>query len=246
LDGEQSSTKLVYCWSLLCTATQGTHKFIARSVLAGRWKIPEAETLLGKVPMPQLEGRALLLYQQVWSPEFYSMWTNAVKGPKYLDNFENVSTFTHLPYHDMESVFWVIYWSLLRAVPTKSKDFEEGVEHSAFQEAFKIITTHGSGMSDLRGALSGSPWGDHLHSALRSLGPMLTTMWTYVSREWGLFYNKDGTTRQDHAHEAVLCLLLREIVRLENEGPLPIKMAIRHPQRSGGLEKHMKRQTMSQ
>ena len=180
--------------------------------------------------MPQLDGQALELYQQAWGSEFYSMWTDAVKGPQFIRDVEDEPVFTHLPYHDMESVFWVIYWSLLRAVPTESKDFEEGMEYPTFQGAFKIITTHGAGMSDLRDLLSHSPWADHLHSGLQSLGPMLERMWAYVGREWGLFYNEDGSTRQDHAHEAVLRLLLREIVRLEDEDPLPIKMAIRHPQ----------------
>ncbi|KAB5587915.1 hypothetical protein CTheo_8642 [Ceratobasidium theobromae] len=92
------------------TTRTGTPKFIARSVSSG-------EVLIGSTPknlMPKLEGRALELYEFMDETQ-HGQFNRAIDDAPLLDEESLNLQSRHQLYHDAESVFWVIAWTLARS-----------------------------------------------------------------------------------------------------------------------------------
>jgi hypothetical protein len=185
-----------------------------------------------KKPMPQLHGNALELYERTWSEEYYVGWDDAVKGPEIIiraKHFQNPPAFRHMPYHDVESFFWVLFWTLIRSAPSGASDLE--IDDSDFVDAYTMISKHqvGSTMDCRQHWDINEQETSGLHTGLHSIGSILVNMWDYVNIEWIASQHDGAEPPQDHAHEAMIRILLQEIVRLEESDPVAIKIGCRTP-----------------
>ncbi|EUC61139.1 kinase domain protein, putative [Rhizoctonia solani AG-3 Rhs1AP] len=129
--------------------------------------------------------------------------------------------FSHRLFHDAESTFWVIAWTLARSIGEGSELKEK--PHAHFRRFYHIIDRHLPSPGDLDsclgiGALSGRYWESVMHPDLAMLAPMLGNMFTYIWPKWT--YRPELNPK--HAHEALMRPLLAEIICIKNDGTDPI------------------------
>ncbi|KAG8739140.1 hypothetical protein FRC10_006110 [Ceratobasidium sp. 414] len=197
------------------TERTGTPKFIARSVSYGELLSGEYYSS-APLAMPKLEGRSLELYKSKNEAE-YTKYTEMVQQRPYDDAAPPKVEHKHQLFHDAESTFWVTAWVLARSAPTDyKKETKWPVNLGTFIQGME---THQPGVNystDTRGeALHGlTGWKDVLHSSLASVAPMLHQMHRYVRPEWQYRPELDV----EHVHEALMRLLVTEIVRIEDSG----------------------------
>ena len=185
--------------------------------------------------MPQLHDSALEFYKRAWSEEYYVSWEDAIKGPEIIikaERFQNPPAFRHMPYHDVESFFWVLFWTLIRSAPSGVSDLE--IDDEDFVETYEMISKHqlGNSTDHRRHWDINEQRTSGLHTGLHSVRPMLANMWDYVNAEWITSHHDGAEPPQDHAHEAMIRILLQEIVRLEESDPVAIKIGCRTPRRT--------------
>ncbi|KIJ27542.1 hypothetical protein M422DRAFT_784867 [Sphaerobolus stellatus SS14] len=134
------------------------------------------------------------------------------------------STVQHQPYHDIESILWVIMWFLIRACPLgASEDLEY---NQRFESATSVMLNHRIGSDNFIGGrptllrLRGVEWRGVLHSKCASLIGMLKGMCMFMSMRWSRY----PPMPRHYAHEAFKRLLLKEIVRMTMANdPIPIE-----------------------
>ncbi|KAG8739141.1 hypothetical protein FRC10_006111 [Ceratobasidium sp. 414] len=193
----------------------GTPKFIARSVSCGELLSSE-DFGSDRLAMPKLEGRSLELYKSKAETE-YTKYTEMVQQRPYDNATPPEVEHKHQLFHDAESTFWVIAWVLARSAPTDyKKETQWPVKLGAFVRAME---THEPGVNystDSRAeAVHGlKGWKDVLHPSLASVATMLHQMRRYVRPEWQYRPELDV----EHVHEALMRLLVTEIVRIEDSG----------------------------
>ncbi|EUC53862.1 kinase domain protein, partial [Rhizoctonia solani AG-3 Rhs1AP] len=122
--------------------------------------------------------------------EELGVYTGFVHSTEYQINnldpdTESDKRFAHRLFHDAESTFWVIAWTLA-SYDSRSKLCERSEEY----------------------------WESVLHPDLKALSGMLTKMFSYIRPEWA--YRPE--LHPEHVHEALMRLLLTEIVRIEDSG----------------------------
>ncbi|CUA78442.1 Apoptotic protease-activating factor 1 [Rhizoctonia solani] len=185
-----------------------TPKFIARSVSKGRLL---HLTSSGVVTMPRLTRESLQLYTAGDDSE-YEEYNRSVDDGFPHDPDE--AQFAHQLFHDAESTFWVIAWFLARAAPKAyQKETQWNPEFRRFVNGMKSHHPT-SDNPDPRWAFFPVPeyWKEILHPELASMAPMLSAMHKYILPEWG--YRPE--LNAEHAHEALMRLLLVEIVRIRD------------------------------
>ncbi|KAG9099495.1 hypothetical protein FRC06_005209 [Ceratobasidium sp. 370] len=191
----------------------GTPKFIARSVSLGE-PLSSHTHPTDRLTMPILEGRALELYKPSNEAE-YTKYTDAVQNHAGIDVTSGIEH-KHQLFHDAESTFWVVAWTLARSAPTGYE--EEKQWPPALHRFVMAMEMHQPGplvLDGRDGAVQGlSAWEGVLHPSLASVAPMLTRMHRYIYPEWQYRPELDV----EHVHEALMRLLLTEIVRLEDSG----------------------------
>jgi hypothetical protein len=207
--------------------TQGTPKFIARSVAAGKLlEYPQYRT--ADATMPELHGRALDLYQsQSQAGNQYQTYIESVKGGTDPQETEAEKLpFSHKLFHDAESTFWVIAWTLARSAGQgyETEAFQKDDMYSIFIQAMMDhFTTPYDPRMSLRSSVSF--WQEVLHGDLEGLAPMLSHMHRYIFPEWAYRDELDA----EHVHEALMRLLLAEIVRIEDSNAdIPLKYVCRN------------------
>ncbi|KAF8686353.1 other FunK1 protein kinase [Rhizoctonia solani] len=202
----------------------GTPKFMARSVSRGE---PLAfRKHRGELSqMPKLQGRALEVYQLVHGMQYEEF--NQSLDKSCCPTSDPGIKFTHQLFHDAESTFWIIAWNLARSVgPNYQPEKEWTSELSTFISA---LGSHypSRDLPDPRIALDPSLkcWSRILHSDLANIASMLSQMHEYIEPEWAY---RDGLSA-GHAHEALMRLLLTEIIRIEDhpESDLPLFIGAR-------------------
>ncbi|CAE6499625.1 unnamed protein product [Rhizoctonia solani] len=211
------------------TEMTGTPKFIARSVSSGK--------LLGKkgfssreVDMPLMEG-VLAEYLQFMHATEYQVLDNPGSTIPSAAEFahrvfhdaestfwviawtlaRSIKKFAHRLFHDAESTFWVIAWTLARSIKVGSE--QEEIPHIKFRQFFHIMSTHypiPEGFDSRQ--FYYEDWKFNLHPDLAALVPMLANMFEYVRPEWAYRPDLDA----EHVHEALMRLLLIEIVNIKN------------------------------
>ncbi|QRV77335.1 hypothetical protein RhiJN_05350 [Ceratobasidium sp. AG-Ba] len=199
----------------------GTPKFIARSVSCGEL-LDLGNYKSDSVNMPYLEGKSLELYQRTCGAtyDYYN------RPPSRAPELDPNPTFVHQLFHDAESTFWVIAWTLARSA---GENYQQESTWNA--DCKKFVDTMreqypASDNVDKRLALpsSESKWRSILHEDLQCLAPMLSRMFSYVRPEWAYRNELDP----EHVHEAIMRLLLSEIVRLEeNNADIPLAVGVR-------------------
>ncbi|KAL5637579.1 hypothetical protein ACGC1H_004107 [Rhizoctonia solani] len=193
----------------------GTPKFISRSVSKG--KLLDDFYIPHRVKMPKLDEQSHKLY--IACPESkYEAYNNAVDEGGQPSSEPAATRFTHQLFHDAESTFWVISWFLARSAP---KDYEkENKLNAKFEMFIKGMESHypSNDTPDPRYSFSSEPetWKQILHPSLVDVAPMLSEMHKYILPEWG-YRPELNTEHPEHAHEALMRLLLREIVRIEDD-----------------------------
>ncbi|CAL1712261.1 unnamed protein product [Somion occarium] len=191
----------------------GTSSFVARSVSLRRTRWDDKKYR----PMPELTERAKELYLAAYGQEKYSQYCDK-NGTFHAgrevqeDDDICVRPFLHKPEHDAESVFWVLIWYCLRALP-KGCDEEWTVEIS---NAWKDLSDHHLGRPETRGdffKFTAQEYKGILHSKLSSLAPLLHSLAAQVFPDYE--YLKP-TPPEDHLHEAMRRLLLQFIVGMDD------------------------------
>lgn len=191
--------------------------FMARSMSSDQllhyWPPPFDEA-----SVPTLEGEALDMYQSSYTKERYEQ-TSRLPGPPPFPRQPSNMQFTHQLFHDAESIFWVMVWVLVRSASQKYQTETEWP--GRLRSYISLMRKHrpSSIEFDYRGDcwygfLMIKPWKQIAHPDLKDMLKMLAQMHQYVAPEWAYW---EGLKNQpDHLHEALMRLLLTEIVRIRH------------------------------
>ncbi|KDN34526.1 hypothetical protein RSAG8_12372, partial [Rhizoctonia solani AG-8 WAC10335] len=203
----------------MLTERTGTPKFISRSVSSGKL-LPKKMFSSNEVDMLQMEEASSDHYQFMHTTEY-----QVRDSPGLVPQSE--AKFTHRLFHDAESTFWVIAWTLARSIKTGSEQKEP---HIIFCQFFHIMSKHYPipGVDDPRQVFSyitTGDWQSILHPDLASLAPMLANMFNYVQPEWA--YRQE--LNDEHVHEALMRLLLIQIINIKNGTDIDIHIGGRNP-----------------
>ncbi|CAE6368828.1 unnamed protein product [Rhizoctonia solani] len=184
----------------------GTPRFIARSVSSGRLLNTE-DFDSQRVTMPPIEELG-------GYGEFMHSTEYQINNPN-LDT-KSDKKFAHQLFHDAESTFWIIAWTLARSARQGSQG--EKIPPPDSCRFFHTMLRHFPIPSyDSRLGLcqrSKNYWESILHPDLAALSGMLAKMFSYIRPEWA--YRPE--LHPEHVHEALMRLLLTEIVRIEDSG----------------------------
>ena len=94
--------------------------------------------------MPTLHGRARTLYDAMWGEDEYERWISASVQHTFVVKPDPQPPYSHKPYHDIESFFWVFFWTLLCTAPKDAPDKER--TSPSFVQSYDMIATHGVGL----------------------------------------------------------------------------------------------------
>ncbi|KAG8732403.1 hypothetical protein FRC11_013902 [Ceratobasidium sp. 423] len=188
------------------TERTGTPRFIARSVSSGGLLDPKTFKSAGVDLPPTTES--LSDYREYMHTSEYD--TLKSSGPATQSQVK----FAHQLFHDAESTFWVIVWTLARSVKEGSQQEET---HPIFRQFYHTMYQHFPDPQEVDTRLglcqpSEEYWKSVLHPDLAVLAPMLEQMFEYIQPEWAYRPELDP----EHAHEALMRLLLKELVRIDN------------------------------
>ncbi|ELU36645.1 hypothetical protein AG1IA_09330 [Rhizoctonia solani AG-1 IA] len=135
--------------------------------------------------------------------------------------------FSHRLFHDAESTFWVIAWTLVRST---GEEYQlEKDPDTNFRRFYHTMCRHYPipEDEDSRSMICKKDpkyWISLLHPDLQIIGPMLSKMFVYIRPEWAYRQDLDP----EHAHEALMRLLLAEIIRIDmNNEDVPIAIGRR-------------------
>ncbi|CAE6472042.1 unnamed protein product [Rhizoctonia solani] len=187
----------------------GTPKFIARSISSGRLLNKDASSSKG-VDMPLLDGLSAG-YRQFMHTTEYQVAHNPGPEPAKVG-------VVHRLFHDAESTVWVIAWTFITSVKTRSEP--ESGPREDFSDFFYTMRNHfpQPGFRDSREGLAllfamSDSWETALHPDLAMLASMLTNIFRYILPEWAHQPDLDD----EHVHEALMRLLLAEIVKIKDD-----------------------------
>ncbi|CUA72856.1 hypothetical protein RSOLAG22IIIB_10368 [Rhizoctonia solani] len=189
------------------TDRAGTPKFIARSVSSGELLSPYDYSSVGvSLPSPgEIRDYVHRMHTTEYRHEIPPT-PNSTAQPE--------ARFTHQLFHDAESTFWVIVWTLVRST---SGNREEKSHTAVYKEFYHMMCRHypQPNEADSRKLIfQREPkfWTSLLHPGLKSMAPMLRDMLIYVWPEWG----RSQALNPEHVHEALMRLLLVEIIKLDS------------------------------
>jgi hypothetical protein len=189
-------------------AAKGTPRYMARSVAIGQLQPLARFMIFGA--MPRLNDPA---HRQ---PD-YEVYNHDVGEEQIISKTPAGVSFRHRLFHDAESVLRVLTWLLIRAAPLDNT--ADDMSRYYTMACFPFFLEY-----------SGDPkpheWASALHPGLSSIRGMLADMHWYMDPEWA--YRTD-VKREDHALEAMMRLLLVEIVRMkESEEHIPLHSELRN------------------
>ncbi|KAJ3550514.1 hypothetical protein NM688_g5060 [Phlebia brevispora] len=219
----------------------GTPMYIARAVSAG--------ALLPKqwhrkfYPMPELSGKARELYDEAWGAASYEEYCDRdgrCHGSVVPDKdalevlFDKLTTepLCHRPRHDVESMFWTLFVTVLKAVP---KSDLHDAQSGAFIRTWGIFEQHAIGplpsfVSDsrdsiLRDLIEEGPrfLSSVLHPAFvkTPLPRVLVKLAHHIAPEYELL---EGIGKADHLHEAWRRLLLECLAEIDGSPGLDVEL----------------------
>lgn len=120
----------------------------------------------------------------------------------------------HRPRHDMESLFWILLWALLRASPLFGTP--AGLTNDlALSETANILLNHRIGTKEeVRSGYRRDPPVSGLHPLFKSFGELLIDMATYLRIPWHLYEGTVEGLSPKHVHIAFRRMLLVQIYEL--------------------------------
>jgi len=190
-----------------------------RRMLKTIWDIHPASFLL--------EGRSKEVYLKHYGSDTYEAFNAHLSCVKHdsltkRDIFEtNSGTILHSAVHDVESLYWIIMWFLIRASPVGNTE-SISVDYVLAAEG---MLSHQIGTDKVAARTSfisyeRRDWLEVIHPRCHGLIDMLVNMGSYLGKRWLQFPDISPY----HAHEAVKRLLLKEIIRMmDEEDPIPIQ-----------------------
>ena len=123
------------------------------------------------------------------------------------------------PHHDVESLFWVLSYALVRALPRNAASMERSVDADKFIDS---LATHYFGIikdSRLYMTMEEDYWKITSHSQLEPLCPMLEAMSALLAIRWSFLLTDQ---RSLFVHQAFKRILLAEIYRLREHEDIPL------------------------
>jgi hypothetical protein len=198
--------------------------------------------------MPTLDGEAKTLYVAMYGEDAYNEFTDDDADPKYHGGLllvtpsaagpvkSKVKEVLHQPRHDVESIFWTLFSSIICAHPSAAH--LEPTTDDDFASAVDALNKHTMGKRgfDNRGNVLGWPayrFQLALHPELATLAPMLHSMAQQILPEYSFL---SPEPRREHRHEAMRRILLQQIVNMgENAIPLDPEK-IRVPMTEGKVD----------
>ncbi|KAI0076428.1 hypothetical protein K474DRAFT_1644918 [Panus rudis PR-1116 ss-1] len=204
--------------SIELAARTGTPRYIARAVCKGA--LLAADHLYVYFPrMPELRGKAFELYIQTYSRATYDKYTDK-DGTSHGSRFseEDALTFHHRPDHDVESIFWVLFVSLILSFPAGTDDASPNSSFCYVWGVFRNHTISKDGDTRLAPLLySVAEFKEALHPRLASLAPLLRKLAGQVIPEYAYL---SPPPPEDHLHEAFRRIILEQIVGMDDPIPL--------------------------
>ncbi|KAH8109927.1 hypothetical protein DFH11DRAFT_1547833 [Phellopilus nigrolimitatus] len=201
------------------TDMTGTPMYIAMAVSVGAFYFSEFQT---RANFSLISDEARALYIGAYGQKKHDDYINEINKSPFIVEPEEEVPFEHLPYLDMESVFWLYAYILCRAcVGDEDKSTYE------YDRFTKVMEHHNPGycMDDSRDLFiiltELEKWEKRLHPKLRLVAGMSHRMAQYLRKQWA--YSKDDIPA-DHAHEMMKRLFLDEIVHVRKEGEVTINL----------------------
>jgi hypothetical protein len=177
--------------------------------------------------MPQLEGRALELYEKHFGQARYQEYNECRKDKPLCKRSELPQACLHQPRHDVESYFWIIFMFLLQAIPEEDVvRIDDTLEE--YREQIRII--QGAAAARTGGGVRTAfitdqvrYYRDVLHPGLTKFAPLIVELAHQIRPEWQFLKPQPPA---DHLHEAFRRILLKWIVDLNTSGtPFPVQCA---------------------
>lgn len=171
--------------------------------------------------MPELTGETKETYIDVYGQGMYDAYTDTgtIHRRERPDPDHVAPPFSHRPDHDVESIFWVLVFSIITAKP-KDGDDKPTSDFVRALEIFQNHTIEKTRLDDPRDfflSAKHNRWLNILHPGLSSIARMMRLLAEQVRPEYGLL---DPPPEPDHLHEAFRRILLQHILSMENEIPL--------------------------
>ncbi|KAH8109938.1 hypothetical protein DFH11DRAFT_1860941 [Phellopilus nigrolimitatus] len=200
------------------TDMTGTPMYIAIAVSTGSFTSASVQT---RADFPVLEGEARELYIGAYGEDRYRSYIDEVNNSSLFLKHPGKRQFEHLPYLDMESVFW-LFAHLLCCACVGNAD-KPTYEYNHFAE---IMERQDPGKTlDRRLGFLYEPgleeWEGRLHPKLKLVAGMLSEMAWYFNTRW-VYWKNDIPA--DHAHEMMKRLFLDKIVHVRKEGDVTINL----------------------
>ena len=210
--------------------------YIARSVARGG--VLGFNDTLQWPQMPLLSPSALDYYVDAYSIEEYSnqndepgVFHGGTPPKVEVGKSPNKPAFFHRPDHDVESFYWVLVATLLRARPkAEFKDHKNLTGYWDFYGGFLQHSIEEGKKNDTRSFIltcDAEQLEDALHPKLKGLVFMLRSMAAQIAPEYGYLEPEPAF---DHLHEAMRRLLLEQIVKMEND-PIDLEAGTSRPLR---------------
>ena len=172
--------------------------------------------------MPELEDEAKRLYEDSYGKKTYADYcdkNDTAHGRTVPETFSEME-FGHRPDHDVESIYWVLLATLLRAEPRDSLPDPDFSNYWTTYDALLNHKTMRGGMLDTRSSvlvLGERGIRSALDPKLASVAPMLNDMRKQIIPEYAYLQ-----PAQEHLHEALRRILLRQIVKMGDD-VIPLK-----------------------
>ena len=178
--------------------------------------------------MPQLQGKALELYQQAYGKDHYLRYndsgstTHGGLSPQacgYDDDDDidrtKIPAFRHRPEHDIESIDWSMVVVLLRVCPATKREY---FAPTANEQVWDWLNSHeikenvpASAWDKRHPIVEGNLefWEDLFFPEMRDVARLMFEISKHVRSEYALWEWKDGAYLEDHLHEAIQRLIFR-------------------------------------
>ncbi|KAJ3491349.1 hypothetical protein NLI96_g775 [Meripilus lineatus] len=208
----------------------GTQMFAARAFAEERRICIKGPSY--KRTMPTLEGDVKELYEFAYGAEAYERYSDAsdtIHGSRhipfkgyYLCTEPDIPPPIHMPHHDAESIFWVLFYVLLHAQPLERTD---GVNMAGFwtaREWFHEVDL--SPKSDSREKLMMHDFRIYFDPKLEPITNFLRDLAWQVIPEYDEF---DPPPAPEHLHEAMRRLLLQAIHTMQD--PIALDPGVTRP-----------------
>ncbi|KDQ06442.1 hypothetical protein BOTBODRAFT_181597 [Botryobasidium botryosum FD-172 SS1] len=197
------------------TQRTGIPVFIAIS--AARNRHSDRRYRLMYEPMPHLHGGALAKYEKLYGQRTYDRYSDKFLALHLPAPPKPFPALVQRPYHDAESIFWVMAWFLARALPSNA-DPQSTTDFRAFCRSMSTHQIQWGGL-DMRIGLRALPadeWRRVLHPDLQFLSQMVSTIDHYLFPEWG--HRSVADEHADHVYEAMQRALFAELFEMDVSG----------------------------